>query len=163
MTRPGSASYLAVQQESASLPGFPVHVADPHPTELGGTNTGEVGELAHHVVTSSDHRLPGLVQRFPPAAEEFAHGTVRRKYAKSVVAAMPRTVERVDRRLERDTEAAGDLAGVSLFQEREVVVDQGHLAAHRRPAAFAHLGEILVDLTRGQLPRPQSVMPGRSR
>ncbi len=72
-------------------------VADSNPAQLGGANPGDVGELAHHVVTPSDHGLAGLGQRFPPASEEFAYRSVRRWDPKPVVATMLRPVERVDR------------------------------------------------------------------
>jgi hypothetical protein len=61
-------------------------------------------------------------------------------------------VERVDRRLHRDAEPAGDLAAVTLLQEREVAVDVDDLLADGRVLPLPRSREIAVQLPRAQPP-----------
>jgi hypothetical protein len=83
---------------------------------------------------------------------------LRRRHPQPEVTAVTRPVERIDGRLHGRSVATGDLTGVPLLEKGEVAVDQVHLLPHCGPAALTHPGEVLVDLTRRQPPRRQSVV-----
>ncbi|CAM5583247.1 hypothetical protein SCALM49S_10332 [Streptomyces californicus] len=132
-------------------------VADLNPAQLGDSYAGDVRHLRHDVVPAGHHRLPGLRQISPPAAEELLHRLSRRRDPQPEVTAVTRPVEWVDRRLDRGAEPAEDLAGVPLLEEREVAVDPVDLGSDRRVPALAGPGEVAVQLTRGEPPGNHTV------
>ena len=136
-----------------------MHIPDPHAAQLGGADTGDVGELAHHVVTASHRRLAGLSQRVPEPGEELLGRALGRRYPQPEVTAVMRPVERVDRATRpRNPEPAADLACVTLLQKREVAVEQTQLLPHRRPGTLARPREVPIDLPRRQPPRRHAVV-----